>query len=170
MKQSQKIQYSILLFIIVLCSGMGFAKVNYSYHSLYVYNFTKYIQWPEVTREMVIGVAGGNPEILEAFEKMATAKSSQELRYLVRIVQAPADVADCHILYIPEAESSKLSYFRNSAAEGKLIVTEGDNMLGHGSMINFIIVDNKLRFELNQEALDKAGLKISSQLKVMAVK
>lgn len=169
MKRSLRVWLCFILLVGILCSAAGLAKVNYNYHSLYIYNFTKYIQWPDVTREMIIGVAGGDPDIMEAFEKMAMAKSSQELRYYIRKIQSPADIAACHILYIPEAESNKTAFFLARAKGSKLIVTEGKDMLRQGGMINFVMVDRKLRFEINQEALDKAGLKVSSQLKVMAV-
>lgn len=143
-------------------------KVNYSHHSLYVYNFTKYIQWPTVDNELVIGVAGGNPEIMEAFEKMAQTKSSPTFKLIIQKVLSPTAVTECHILYIPEAESGKAAIYAKKAGPNQLLITEGKDMLQKGGMINFIIIDKKLRFEINQDAFQKTRLKVSSQLLGMA--
>lgn len=165
--------YLLRLLLITLAAffslNAGLLKENYNFHSIYIYNFTRYIQWPNLENELVIGVSGGNPAIMEAMEKMANLKSTPELKLSVRKVQSPEDVADCHILYVPEAESSKARIFASRAERNTLIVTEGEGMLQEGGMINFVLVDKKLRFEIHQEALEKARLKISNQLVVMAV-
>ena len=169
MKNSSFLRLFLILLVACFSTNAGLLKENYQHHSLYVYNFVKYIQWPNVSNELIIGVSGGNPAIMEAFEKMAISKTSPELKLTVRKVQSPGDASACHILYIPEAESSKVPVFASRTEGSRLILTEGSGMLQKGGMINFVMVDRKLRFEIDQVALENAGLKVSSQLVMMAV-
>lgn len=161
-----------LLFILLLTPfflNAGFIKNKYSFHSIYLYNFVKYIQWPNLNDELVIGVSGGSQEVMEAMEKMAALKSTPALKLSVRKVQSPGEVEECHILFVPEEESGKVGIYAARANRNVLVVTEGEGMLQKGGMINFLLVDKKLRFEISQQAVDQTRLKISSQLMVMAV-
>ena len=169
MNYSSFLRLFLVLLMACFSTGAGLLKENYQHHSLYVYNFTRFIQWPNVSDEMIIGISGGNPAIMEAFEKMAISKTSPELKLTIRKIQSPGDAKACHILYIPEAESSKAAVFASQADSNRLILTEGNGMLQKGGMINFVVVDRKLRFEIDQATLEKAGLKVSNQLVMMAV-
>lgn len=169
MKIIYALRLLFLVWIACISTSAGMLKENYSFHSIYIYNFAKYIQWPNPGTELIIGVSGGNPEIMEALEKMAYLKSTPELKLIVRKVQSPGDVAACHILYVPQTESSKAGIYAARTDGGRLIVTEGEGMLQKGGMINFVLVGKKLRYEINREALEKAGLKVSSQLVGLAV-
>ena len=159
----------IVTLLMLLGSGKVLAK-DYTYHTVFVYNFTKYIAWPEATNDMVIGVQGGDKDAMAAFEKMAESKSMGERKFVIRAITKPEDAAACHVIFIPDGESSKVSAYAEKFAESpKLIVTERDGLVKRGSMINFVIVDGKMRFELNQEALNRSGLKVSQQLLSLAI-
>ncbi|RZA15560.1 MAG: YfiR family protein, partial [Proteobacteria bacterium] len=45
-----------------------------------------------------------------------------------------------------------------------LIVTEAEGALDQGSMINFRVVDGRVRFEVALDTLEEAGLKVSSRM------
>ena len=162
----------LLTFLAVMLlhvSGRAQSK-DYAFHTVFVYNFTKYIEWPGAGQELVIGVQGDNQAILQAFEKMANAKSGSDRKYIIRSIVKPEDAAACHVIFIPDKESDKLSgYHTKYGGSPKLIVTEKEGLVKKGGLINFITVDGKLRFELNQSALDKSGLKVSSQLLSLAI-
>lgn len=161
-----------LLFLfaaLLLLPGFGYNKADYTFHTLYIYNFTRYIEWPDAPKEIVIGVSGGNPEVVEAFEKMAILKTTSDRKYTIKTVMGPGDADNCRLLFIPAGESSKVSTFAGRNIANCILVTEGDGLLKKGGMINFVLVDRKLRFELDQPALAKAGLKVSAQLVGMAV-
>jgi hypothetical protein len=50
-----------------------------------------------------------------------------------------------------------------------LVITEKNGLSERGSCINFVLIDNKLNFEINKTAIDQAGLKVSSQLLKMGI-
>ena len=101
---------------------------------------------------------------------MAASKSTAERKYIIKAISKPEDAANCHVIFIPDGESDKLGgIVQKYGQSAKLIVTEKEGLVKKGGIINFVTVDGKLRFELNQSALDKAGLKVSSQLLSLAI-
>jgi len=70
-------------------------------------------------------------------------------------------------------EDNKSSEFE--AAKSKLVgketllITDHRGLGAKGSCINFKLVDAKLRFELNQRAIEESKLKVSSMLSQMAI-
>ena len=69
------------------------------------------------------------------------------------------------VLFVGLGESDRAErLLREAAAEGILTITEFDRALRHGSVINFRIVDERVRFEVSLGAAEKARLKLSSRL------
>jgi hypothetical protein len=169
MKYQKRGFLTIITLLLLLGSGNVLAK-DYTYHTVFVYNFTRYIEWPSAGNETVIGVQGGDKDAMAAFEKMAQSKSMGDRKYTVKVITKPEDAATCHVIFIPDKESDKVTaYAQKYANSPKLIITEKDGLVKKGSMINFVVVDGKMRFELNQDAMDKSGLKVSSQLLSLAI-
>jgi hypothetical protein len=161
--------FTFLAVLALSVTGKAQSK-DYTFHTVFVYNFTKYIEWPTASPEIIIGVQGDNQAVMQAFEKMAQAKSDGDRKYIIRPMMKPEDAAACHVIFIPGQESDKLAaYAGKYAGTPKLIITEKEGLVKKGGVINFITVDGKLRFELNQAALDKTGLKVSTQLLSLAI-
>jgi hypothetical protein len=159
--------------IILFCAFTFSHKLqqkDYKFHSVFVYNFTKYIEWPNQNTQISIGVLNGGPALLDAFNKMAEVKSSGIVSYKIVKVNNASQAQQCQILFIPESESNQLENYV-SALSGKpvLLITEADGLIKKGSCINFVIVDGKLNIELNRSAVEKAGLKVSGQLLALAI-
>lgn len=137
--------------------------------TVFVFNFTKYIQWSNEGQEFIIGVVGGDDETLTAFRSMADQKSISSKKITIKEIDNTTDYASCNIIYITESKSSKLVEVKSKNLKNILIVTEKAGMAEKGSGINFVKKDGKLRFELNEKEVEKCGLKVSSQLKGLAI-
>jgi len=74
----------------------------------------------------------------------------------------------CHILFISKSEDKRISAILQSINTGILTVSDIGLFIEHGGIIGFIIVDNKVKFEINLKASEKAGIKISSKLLKLA--
>jgi len=48
-------------------------------------------------------------------------------------------------------------------------ITDKNGLRAKGSSINFTTIDNKLKFELNQKAIESSNLKVSGSLMAMAI-
>lgn len=165
----QGVKWAVVLSLIISMTGFTAGR-DYKYHSVFVYNFTKYIEWPGSNQEVVIGILGNLESANAAFKKMADLKSSDNKKFIIRNITDVNAVAGCQILFIPEQESSKLAdYLPKLQGKPILVITEREGLIKKGSCINFVTIDGKLNIELNRSAIDQAGLKVSGQLLALAI-
>lgn len=166
-------KYLIFPAIFIFCTLSYSAKMkqkDYKFHSVFVYNFTKYIEWPQQNSQIKIGIVNGSAEVMAAFNKMAEVKSSGSSQFQIININNASQAQSCQILFIPEGSSSKLStYAQRLSGKPVLIITEQNGLIKKGSCINFIVVDGKLNIELNRSAVEQAGLKVSGQLLALAI-
>lgn len=135
--------------------------------TLFVFNFTRYIQWPQQMSEVTIGVLGNDDKILAAFKEMAEKKSSSSMKIVVKQFTNPAEASNFHMVYIPENNSQAIKQL--AATQNTLVITEKAGMAQQGSFINFITENGKIRFEINKSRVDNSNLKISGQLMGLAI-
>ncbi len=85
-------------------------------------------------------------------------------------MSASADLSACQMVFVSEGQSANLSTI-SGKLQGKpiLLVSESPGAAKKGSGINFIIVDDKMKFELNKGAVEKQGLKVSGDLTKLAI-
>lgn len=142
------------------------------YHSIFIYNFSKYIKWPEnqITEKFVIGILGDSPIVNDLTNMAAAKKEVNGMPFEIQQYYTAAEIGDCQILYIPREQSEELAKF-NSIPQQKsiLVVTDKPGMIKEGSVINFVDIDGKIRFELNQSNAQSRGLKIAASLLSLAI-
>ena len=87
----------------------------------------------------------------------------------VRLTRNFSDIPACHIVFVNEADRNTRSRVL-AAAKGKSVLTVGEDQgfTQQGGMINFIMADDRIRFEFNFEASQRAGLIASSRLLSLA--
>jgi hypothetical protein len=73
------------------------------------------------------------------------------------------DPSGCHVLFVPEGVSAA-PLLNEARMKPILTVGESDTFLRHGGIVNFIMEDGKVRFEISQDAASRAHLRISSRL------
>lgn len=145
---------------------------NAKIKAIYIYNFTKYIEWPASYREgnFVVGVLGTSVPVLSELNKMAASKTVGTQKFEIKPVSTAADCAKCHIVYILSDNSSQLSDVLGKVkGKSALIVTDKSGLATKGSGINFIVEGNKQKIELNRSNIEKYKLKVASTLVEMAV-
>ncbi len=164
----KKVMFSILT---LLFSFAGFAQ-NYQTQSVFIYSFTRYIQWPEGrnTGDFEILVLGDSP-LLPELQLMAEKKKVGGDRPIkVSKISSPQEFKKCHILFIPADKSSFLPEVLVKAADQSiLIVTEQPGMGLKGSTINFVQREGKMAFEMNQASMNSRKLKAAIELSRLAI-
>jgi hypothetical protein len=162
-----------LLAAALLISGCAFSQDRpmHEVHSMMVYNFTKYVQWPDHAAggEFIIGVVG-NSDVYNTLNGWYGGKPRGTKTYIIKKFNSAADVTECHVLYIDKAKSGEFDNVNGKLkGKGTLIITDKSGLGEQGSAINFKLVDNKLKFELNQKAIEASNLKVSGALSSMAI-
>jgi hypothetical protein len=139
----------------------------------FLYQFTGYVEWPPATfaqdgTPVTIAVMGADPLAAE-LDQVVTGRTVGGRTVTVRRVKAGDSLAGIHILFVGASENARLSDVAQAAQPRSiLVVTESKGALARGSMINFILVDRRVRFEVALDPVEKGGLKLSSRLLAVA--
>ncbi len=161
--------------LIGFCS-FGFAygqseKPIHEIHAAMIYNFMKYVQWPDdgTTGEFVVGVLGED-NVFNTLKSYYDGKPKGSKKYAIRKLADAAEAATCSVVYIGKNKSKEFDNVKNAVA-GKpvLTITDSFNLGKKGSCINLKVIDDKLKFEINQNSINGASLKVASQLTSMAI-
>ncbi len=140
-------------------------------YSMMVFNFVKYVQWPagDNSKEFVIGVVGNN-EIYNTLTTWYAGKAKGSKVYVIKKFNSAAEITDCQVVFIDRSKSNEFDAVNNKVkGKGTLVVTDRNGLGSKGSCINFKTVDEKLRFELNQQAIEASNLKVAGALTSMAI-
>jgi hypothetical protein len=142
---------------------------NYRVHAVFLYNFTKYVQWPAEAQsgDFVIGVVG-NSDIYDELVRITAGKTAGSQKIVVTKFKSADAVTNCHMVFVPATENFEKVQAK-VAGKPVLLISEKPGLAQKGSNINFVIKDNKWRFELNENATRNAGLKIATELSKLAI-
>jgi hypothetical protein len=164
------LKVSLLLGVLFLLMNSARAQEE-KYITLYVYNFTKYIEWPDEYQsgDFVIDVLGHN-SVYESLRDMLSEKSRGKQTF---VVNHPATVdeinPDCNILFVGHWRSKEIADALNRVGDtGTLVVSEKTGMLKQGADINLVIKNQKILYEMKKSSLTNRGLSYSVDLTSLA--
>jgi hypothetical protein len=160
-----------LLCIILFLFSFSFSaaaqqETNYAVHANIIYHFTKYIDWPSYTKsgDFIIGIAGESP-MYDELKKSIANKMAGNQRIVIKQLSSADEMSSCHILFISEEESGNLKkIIAKTAGLPVLLVSESEGQAQKGSCINFSIVSDHLKLEINRSSIEQRGLSIASEL------
>ena len=147
------------------------ASKEYQLKAGFLYNFTKFVQWPDDRFDdegsaIVIAVLGTDPFGGE-LDKVVKDRIVEGRAIVVRRIKAVSEIPGAHIVFVArDAEPLFADSLRVSP--GVLTVGESTSFTARGGIVAFYVINEKVRFEINQNAADKAGLKLSGQLLKLA--
>ena len=148
---------------------------EYRVKAAFLYKFGGYIEWPvqrfaRPDSPLAIGVMGADA-LADELAQIVAGRSVSGRAVQVRKLRPGDPIAGLHILFIGRADDTRLPEVL-AAAKGRalLTVTESDEALELGSMINFVVVDDKVRFDVALPPADSGNLRISSRLLAVARK
>jgi len=164
---------TLVIAALLLGSGVTFAqeKPLHEVHAAMLYNFIKYTQWPNEAEagDFTVGVIGED-NLFELLKARYDGKPKGTKKYVIKKLSSAADASACQVVYVGKAKSGEFESINTSVkGKGALVITDKNGLGEKGSAINFKTVDNKLKFELNQKAIDASNLKVSGALSSMAI-
>jgi hypothetical protein len=146
---------------------------EYRIKAAFLFKFVGFIDWPPATFErpdapFTIGVLGG-PVLGGELEQIAAGRQVNGHPVHVRLLGRGDTAAGLQVLFVGRGEAARLNAVA-AATDGMatLVVSESDGALALGSAINFVVVDDKVRFDVALHSINRAGLKISARLLAVA--
>lgn len=161
----------IIPFLLVGLMTQAQEKPLHEIHAAMLFNFLKYIQWPNEADggEFVVGVMGED-NVFNTLKGWYDGKPKGTKKYVIKKLSSAADASGCSVVYLGKSKSREFEDIKGAVAgRAVLTITDSFNLGQKGSCINFKVIDGKLKFELNQGSVSAANLKVSSQLASMAI-
>jgi len=140
----------------------------------YLFNFSRFVQWPADAAaakgdSFSICVLGEDP-FGAVLDTILSGETIGGKPVMTKRVSKPQDALDCRVLYISASEEGRLKeILAGLDKSGVLTVSDIPQFSQRGGMIQFVLVGNKLRFEVNLTNAQTAGLTLSSDLLKVAV-
>ena len=143
--------------------------LEYKVKAGFVFNFFKFVQWPESsfttpTSPFVLGIFSSDPS-LSALEQVLRGKQVNGRPVLVKPLSNVEEGQACHLVFLSRAEKRRVSEMLNTVKHLPVVtVSEIEGFAQDGGIVNFVLRDGSVRLEINLEAAERVGLKISAKL------
>jgi len=147
--------------------------LEYQVKAAFLFNFAKFVEWPsdnprDADEGFVICVFD-DETLAQSLDRAVSGKTVEGRVFRVLRLQSLDDTRSCRMLYLGSNDTPHLSALLKSIrTTAVLTVGNAPGFTRHGGIINFIMQDNRVRFEINPQAADRAGLRISSKLLQLA--
>jgi hypothetical protein len=154
------------------------APSEYELKAIYLYNFLQFVQWPRDKcplpdgKAQEIGVLGDSafkPVLKALQEKLKTKNQYLQLTFYGPYHEG-MDLSNCCLLFISASEQEKLPGILDSLGDKPVLtVADSDTFITPGVMITLVSHQNKIRWAIDREPVNRAGLRLSSKLLDIAV-
>jgi hypothetical protein len=136
----------------------------------FLFNFAKFTNWPvPPDGPLVIGIAG-DPAFAEVVERVVKGRTVNGRELVARRHHEGQDLVGCHVLFIGEPHRRDISTWLARVRGPVLTVGETPGFLRDGGMVRLYVENNRVRFQISQKNAEAVGLKISSQLLMLAAR
>jgi YfiR/HmsC-like len=142
---------------------------EYEIKAGFFFNFTRFVEWPEdafatPTSPIVACVMGETP-LTDPLAEVIQGKVVNGRAVSINLVKPSDDLRRCNLLFISEGAARRTGEILARLRKANtLTVGETPGFPLAGGMINFAILDNKVKLEINLDATTHAGLKVNSKL------
>jgi hypothetical protein len=146
---------------------------EYEIKAAFLYNFAKFVEWPagvfsDPKQPMGICVFGQDP-FGHALEDALLGKTVGDHTVMLGHARQLADLAGCQIAFLSSSDGVRLKEILvRVRSQHVLIVGESEGFAAAGGAIQFVLDQNRVRFVINPDAAERAGLKINSKLLALA--
>lgn len=161
----------------VLLSPLALAaegdSLEYAVKATYLYKFAAYVEWPATAfaspaSPLTLCVAGDDP-FGATLDNAVRDQRIAGRPVLVRRLKSVARDADCQVLFAGGADPQRAQFLAAVRGSAVLTVTDRRESGGTAGMIDFVMRDNRVRFDIDEAAASRGGLAISSKLLKLAL-
>ena len=140
--------------------------------AVYVFKFSQFITWPGNARAKssfdicILGDDSFGPFL----DKTVRGETVNGKNVVDRHIMRPQEAQSCSILYISRSEAYRLRQILDTVREWPVLtISDVPDFADNGGMIQFVLQNGRVRFEVNLAPATQAGLTLSSELLKVAV-
>lgn len=166
-----------LFTVVALCLGLlsaarAWGVQEHEVKAAMVFNLAKFVEWPpgafaDASAPLVLGLLEHDP-LAGALEALA-GKTVQGRRLIIKKTNRSDDLKKCQIVFLSEKKGLASVLSSLAGAPVLTITDKAENFYRMGGIVNLIMEDGKVKFQVNLGAARQSGLKISSQLLKLAI-
>ena len=166
---------NVILLLVLICFAFSQSKADslkeYQLKAAFIYNFIKFIEWPNQATFDTFNICLLGKDPFGKAIDILKGKEVKGWKINVLRINSLKEAENCQVVFISPLEATSLKKILNFLKNKPILtISEVAGFIEKGGIINFIIIKNKIRFEINERASREAGLKISSKLLRLARK
>jgi hypothetical protein len=135
----------------------------------FLFKLVNFVQWPsDATGDLVVGFVGAD-STGDSLQRLAYGKPVNGRKIVVRRIAADGDLKACQVIFLGVSEAKNTAAVLERLRGAKVLTVGEMNGFGqHGGVVNLMLNDGRIRFEVNPHAAERAHLQISSRLLSLA--
>lgn len=158
----------ILIFLLIFSniSYLSAETTRYDLEAAFVYKFIKFVEWPNSFKdeEFFDVCYTGSGEIQPSIMALVDSEI-KDLRLKVKIVEDLNDLQNCELLFVDiSSKDGRKKYINFLSRKSVLTVSHFDGFIEEGGMINLLLKNNRIQFEINIKSAEESNIKVSSKL------
>ncbi len=162
---------AIAAILVVIGTGVaGQAVTQPALRAAFLYNFAKFTEWPDDTAAagaLTLCVLDDGAVEVALTELVGTSLINGRSVTVSRGASGTR-LRTCHILYIGETDTPRATILDEVEKVPVLTVSNGDEFVRTGGMIGLFVEEGRMRFAINPDAAQRAGVRLSSRLLQLA--
>ncbi len=148
-------------------------SVEYQVKAAFLFNFAKFVDWPPEafqSEKAPITFCVFRQDPFGGFlDEIIRGKTINNREVLARRVNKLPDLKACQLVFVSAREDKLLSEILNGLkGTSALVVGESEGFADRGGAVQFFLEDNKVRFAVNVDAVQRARLTVSAKLLALA--
>src|SRR5882724_8533961 len=147
-------------------------SLEYAVKGAFLFKFGSFVEWPSSAfpnpdTPFVIGILGKDP-FGASLDQIVQGRTVQGRVVVIQRLQRVEQAKDVHILFVARTEMERAEQIAASLRGNSVLTVSDVEQSLQAWMINLVTVDNKVRFEIDEDLAQRAGLKLSSKLLSLA--
>jgi hypothetical protein len=139
----------------------------------FLLNFARFAQWSansiSEAPTLLIFCFDGAEDVRTAFQSVAGEKDIEGRKITIRKISLPVDARTCDVVFASDSKRDReIKLLKTAQDAGALTVGDGPEFLSCAGMIQLVVDDNRMRFDINMTAVTRANIKLSSKLLALA--
>ena len=169
-KDLMALKNKILLLLLLLAPIVQAQVTEYEFKSAFIERFTRFVEWPQAIEDahfdqtFKIVVVGNNP-FGSSLDQLFSEVKIKGQKVRVVYTNVITHEVDAHLVFVAGSEVKKVSQIIDVIGDKPiLLVSDSQGFCARGTHINLYVDGSYIRYEINEQAIKKSGLKVSSLL------
>lgn len=163
------IQLLLVAYLLHPPAGTGEVAGEYQVKAVFLFHFAQFTEWPPEAfpnpgAPIIFCTIGGNP-FGDALQIVIDGEAVGGRSLTTKQIKQARDTDACNVLFFSRSGAASIPMIVAAMKQRPILtVSDADDFISQGGMIQFFNEGDHVRFRINNEAADRAGLKLSAKL------